>query len=74
MVPKGNTFRIFHISVSEIRKFFIVFLDAIVDMRDEYVCLPRDMTELRRLTRDYDEQGLPGFCGSMDVIHVKWSQ
>ena len=60
----GNSFRQCrsntYISVSEIRKFFIVFLDAIVDMRDEYVCLPWDMTELRKLTRDYDEQGLPG--------------
>ena len=74
----GNSFRQCrsntYISVSEIRKFFIVFLDAIVDMRDEYVHLPRDMTELRKLTRDYDKQGLPGCCGSMDVVHVKWSQ
>jgi hypothetical protein len=43
-------------------------------MRDEYVYLPRDITELRKLTRDYDEEGLPGCCGSMDVVHVKWSQ
>ena len=40
-------------------------------MRDDYVHLPRDMTELRKLTRDYDKQGLPGCTGSMDVVHVK---
>jgi hypothetical protein len=67
---RSNTY----ISVSEIRKFFNIFLDAIVSMRDEYVHLPRNITELRRVCREYDEQGLPGCCGSMDVVHVKWSQ
>jgi hypothetical protein len=67
---RSNTY----ISVSEIRKFFVIFLDAIVDMRDEYVYLPRNITELRQLTKDYEEQGLPGCTGSMDVVHVKWSR
>jgi len=74
----GNSFRQCrsntYISVSEIRKFFMIFLDAIVEMKDEFVYLPRNMTELRSLTSDYDEVGLPGCCGSMDVVHVKWSQ
>ena len=74
----GNSFRQCrsntYISVSEIRKFFVIFLDAIVEMKDEFVYLPRNITELRRLTSDYDEVGLPGCCGSMDVVHVKWSQ
>ena len=42
-------------------------------MRAEYVYLPRNITELRNLIRDYEEQGLPGCAGSMDVVHVKWS-
>ena len=67
---RSNTY----ISVSEIRKFFNLFLDAIFEMRDDYVYLPRDITELRHLMRDYDEQGLPGCTGSMDVVHVKWSR
>ena len=74
----GNSFRQCrsntYISVSEIRKFFMIFLDAIVEMKDEFVYLPRNITELLRLTNDYDEIGLPGCCGSMDVVHVKWSQ
>ena len=45
----GNSFHQCHsntyISVSEIRNFFI-FLDAIVEMRDDYVYLPRNITEL----------------------------
>jgi len=67
---RSNTY----ISVSEIRKFFIIFLNAIVAMKDEYIYLPRNISELRKLTRDYEEQGLPGCTGSMDVVHVKWSR
>jgi len=62
-----------HISVSEIRLFFAVFLDAMVEMKDEYIYLPRNVVELRRVSKCYEEVGLPGCCGSMDVVHVKWS-
>ena len=62
-----------NISVSEIRLFFFDFLAAMVDMKDEYVFLPRNVTELHRMSKYYDEVGLPGCCGSMDVVHVKWS-
>ena len=51
-----------YISVSEIRKFFFIFLDAVVEMRYEYVYLPWDIDELRNLIRDYAKQGLPGCC------------
>jgi hypothetical protein len=62
-----------HISVSKIGKFFFIFTNAIVDMKDDYVYLPWNLTELKQLTQDYDKVGLPGCCGSMDVVHVKWS-
>jgi hypothetical protein len=62
-----------NISVSEIRLFFFDFLAAMVDMKDEYVFLPRNVTELHRISKYYDEVGLPGCCGSMDVVHIKWS-
>ena len=62
-----------HISTSEIRKFFFVFLDAFKDMRGEYIALPQNIAELKRVTRFYEDVGLPGACGSMDVVHVKWS-
>ena len=35
--------------------------------------MPRNITQLRRITNFYKEAGLPGCCGSMDVVHVKWS-
>jgi len=59
--------------MSEVHKFFYVFLDAFMDMRDEYINLPQNIPEMLRVTRCYDSVGLPGACGSMDVVHVKWS-
>ena len=73
----GNSFRqlrsMCHISVSEIRLFFFEFINAMVEMKDEYIFLPRNIAELRRTSKCYEEVGLPGCCGSMDVVHVKWS-
>ena len=62
-----------NISTSKVRKFFHLFLDALVAMQDNYISLPSDMAALRRVSRDYEENGLPGCVGSMDVVHVKWS-
>ena len=62
-----------NISTSEVCKFFHLFLDALVDMQDEYISLPSNMAAFRRVTHDYEENGLPGCVGSMDVVHVKWS-
>jgi hypothetical protein len=58
-----------NISISEVCKFFLSFLHA----RDEYILLPMNITQLRRITKYYKESGLPRCCGSMDVVHVKWS-
>ena len=44
-----------------------------MDMRGEYISLPKNLAELRRITHCYEECGLPGACGSMDVVHIKWS-
>ncbi len=61
------------ISTSEVQKKFYVFLDAIVDMKDEYVYMPRNITELNRVSNCYGVAGLPGCMGSIDVVHVKWA-
>jgi hypothetical protein len=42
-------------------------------MKEEYIFLPRNLTELNRANKDYSAAGLPGCVGSMDVVHVKWS-
>ena len=62
-----------NISVSEIRSFFDTFLHAMHEMCEEYISMPTSISELRRITNHYKVTGLPGCCGSMDVVHVKWS-
>ena len=39
-----------HISTSEVRKFFFVFHDAFMDMQGEFIVLPENITELKRVT------------------------
>jgi hypothetical protein len=77
ILAKGATFKccrtLTHISTSEVRKFFFLFLDAMVDMNDEYISLSPNMSALTRAMQSYTFSGLPGACGSMDVVHIKWS-
>ena len=61
------------ISTSEVRKFYYLFLDAIVEMRDDQIYMPRNHSELTKVEAYYNAVGLPGCCGSVDVVHVKWS-
>ena len=61
------------ISTPEVQKFFYIFIEALVDMKEEYIFLPLTLTELNRVNKDYNTAGLPGCVGSMDVVHVKWS-
>ena len=61
------------ISMSEVQKFFFLFVDAIVDMRDEQIAMPSNLTELRRVEGTYNAIGLPGCCGSIDVVHIRWA-
>ena len=54
--------------------FFEIFLNAMMDMCDEFISMPKNATELLPITRYYENVGLPGCCGSIDVVHVHWSQ
>jgi hypothetical protein len=51
----------------------LLFLDAIVDMRDEQIFMPWNISELVKIEKCYNAVGLPGCSGSVDVVHVKWS-
>jgi hypothetical protein len=76
ILGKGASFRccrtLTHISMPEVHKFFFNFLDAMVDMKDEYIFLPEKVAALACTMKLYESVGLPGACGSMDVVHVKW--
>ena len=62
-----------NISTSEAHLFFDTFLHVMHVMREEYILMPTNITQFRRITHYYKEAGLPGCCRSMDVVHVKWS-
>ena len=62
-----------HISTSEVQKFFMSFLDAFMDMKDEYIFLPHNVAALNHTMKSYESVGLPGACGSINVVHIKWS-
>ena len=49
------------------------FLDAFVEMKDEYIFLPHNVIALKRTMKSYESVGLPGACGSIDVVHIKWA-
>jgi len=77
LLANGAAFRAIQpmcsISTSEVRKFYYLFLDAIADMRDQHIYMPRNRTDLTKVEGSYSAVGLPGCCGSVDVVHVKWS-
>jgi hypothetical protein len=62
-----------NVSTLEVRNFFPLFLDAIVNMKDEYVSLPHNLTKLNQVFKYYEAAGLSSCVGSMDVVHVKWA-
>jgi hypothetical protein len=43
------------------------------DMRDEYIKLPANVTELNSVTCYYKFIGLPGCIGLNNVLHIKWN-
>jgi hypothetical protein len=61
------------ISTSEVCKFYYLFLDAIIDMCEEQIYMPRTLTELTHVEGFYNAVGLPRCCGSVGVVHIRWS-
>jgi hypothetical protein len=62
-----------NISTLQVHKFFFKFLDVFLDMHEEYIKLPGNVAELNCVTQLYTSVGVPGACGSVDVVHIKWS-
>eukprot|EP00956_Cyclotella_meneghiniana_P035135 scaffold111769_cov64-Cyclotella_meneghiniana.AAC.2 len=50
-----------------------VFLEHLYEIRQEWIKLPEDMVELNDVMTVYKKSGLPGCCGSIDVVHCKWA-
>jgi hypothetical protein len=63
-----------NICATEHNKFFLLFISKLYSIRDEYIYMPRDDEELEAVMKRYEEVGLPGAMGSIDVVHVKWGR
>ena len=62
-----------HICATEHSQFFQKLVKYLFDKRGEYIYLPRNELELMSVMKRYEEMGIPGAMGSVDVVHVKWS-
>ena len=62
-----------HVCATEHSKFFQKFVKYLFDKRADYIYLPRNELELQAVMKRYEEMGIPGAMGSIDVVHVKWS-
>jgi hypothetical protein len=60
-----------HICASDHSNFFLTFVERIASISHEYVFMPRTLEELEPIMQRYEEEGLPGVAGSVDVVHVK---
>lgn len=38
----------------------------------EYIRVPRNVAELRRVSKDFEDRGFPGACGSTDGVQIAW--
>ena len=44
-----------------------------METKDDYVFIPQNIHELSRVASHYNAVCLPGACGSMDVVNIKWA-
>ena len=63
-----------NMSYTEHRNFFNMFIQRMYSIRRDYISFPSTVQELCSTVNDYAGQYLPGACGSIDVVHVKWSR
>jgi len=61
------------ICASDHSNFFLCFVEHIASISQEYVFMPCTPKELEPIMRQYEEEGLPGVAGSVNVVHVKRS-
>ena len=62
-----------NICATEHSYFFLCFVDRIKSISGEYIYHPCDEDEVKQTLACYEEVGLPGAVGSVNVVHIKWS-
>jgi len=56
------------------RIFFLGWINQMSSIKDDYIYLPRDETELKQVVEEYEQVGLPGCTGSVDCVHIGWDR
>ena len=51
----------------------MTFADRLESISGEYIYHPHDEHEVKQTLVRYKEVGLPGAVGSVNVVHIKWS-
>ena len=62
-----------NISDKEHRLFFKKFINCMFSIKEDYICYPTTQDDLDTVMVRYADNFLPGCGGSVDVVHVKWS-
>jgi hypothetical protein len=62
-----------NISDKEHRLFFKKFINCMFFFKVDYICYPTTQDDLDKVMVRYADNFLPGCGGSVDVVHVKWS-
>jgi hypothetical protein len=63
-----------NISVEVHCQFNLKWWRDMASIKDEFIKMPDNRTDAENIALDFDNNGLPGCCGSMDVVHRGWDQ
>jgi hypothetical protein len=61
------------LSAEDHRLFFHKFLEKLSSAKDEFIMYPDNFDDLKSVMESYATKKLPGCGGSIDVVHLKWS-
>jgi len=63
-----------NVSADAHRRFNLNWWRSLVTIRDNYIGMPENEDDLETVATDFDKNGLPGCCGSMDVVYRGWDK
>jgi hypothetical protein len=61
------------LSAEDHRLFFHKFINRLASSKDEFIRYPDSLVNLKPIMEQYTYKKLPGCGGSIDVVHLKWS-
>ena len=61
------------LSAEDHRLFFHKFIHRLASAKDDFINYPHSLEELKPIMEQYTYKKLPGCGGSIDVVHLKWS-